>query len=376
VPSVHDAARSARYTIHHQIGLGGHAEVLLGVVRGADGFHRSVAIKRVRQELADQARFETMLIEEAHHAARLSHPNVVSVLDLERDTEGRPYLVMEHVDGVDLATLIETGPLPCPVAIFIVRELLSALGYIHDSWDQGRDDLRGLVHRDVKPRNVLLSWAGEVKLADFGVAMTVGASAHLGTAGYMSPEQARGEELDGRSDLYALGIVLWELLAFERLRVGLPGDVGATAAFDRIRPPSEYRQVPADLEAVAMRLLAHDREDRYLTAELVARDLMRCRDVPRDGRGDLVHLLEERFPRAGRRGSCSLQPELTFSSVSPSTVTASPGAPMDAPPWPSEQWAQCYASMLERARRRRQARAYGIVFALMLATAIVLLMVR
>jgi serine/threonine-protein kinase len=202
-----DAACSGRYEIQRQIGLGGHAEVLLGIARGADGFERPVAIKRVRSDLADQRRFVAMLNEEARHAALLSHPNVVSVLDLARDAEDQPYLVMEHVDGINLATLIETGPLPHPVAIFIVRELLSGLGYIHESRDLGRRRELGLVHRDVKPANVLLSWEGAVKLADFGLARMVEttlpaiANAGEGTPGYLSPEQAYRQDLDRRSEI-------------------------------------------------------------------------------------------------------------------------------------------------------------------------------
>ena len=116
------------------------------------------------------------------------------------------------------------GPAAFPVAIFIVRELLSGLGYLHEPRDQRRRGDPGLVHRDVTPRNVLLSWEDAVKLADFGLAQmlersaTVGMNARAGTPGYMSPEQARGEDLDGRSDLYAIGIVLWEFLTSQRLR--------------------------------------------------------------------------------------------------------------------------------------------------------------
>jgi len=303
-----DAAGSGRYEIQRQVGLGGNAEVLLGIARGADGFERPVAIKRVRADLADPGKLEVVLIEEALNAARLSHPNVVSVLDLARDAERRPYLVMEHVDGVDLAALVETGPLPHSIVIFIVRELLAGLGYIHEARDQGGRLEPGLVHRDVKPSNVLISWEGAVKLADFGLARMVertlpaGAHAREGTPGYLSPEQARREDLDRRSDLYAVGIVLWELLALRRLRAGLPGDSSATITFSAIRRPSEHRPVPADLEAVAMRLLAHERGKRYPIAELAARDLVRCQDASRDGRGDLVRLLDERFPRSRRQG--------------------------------------------------------------------------
>jgi serine/threonine protein kinase len=169
---------------------------------------------------------------------------------------------------------------------------------------------------------VLLSWEGAVKLADFGLARMIqrtlipGANARGGTPGYLSPEQARREDLDGRSDLYAVGIVLWELLASRRLRAGLPGDTSAKITFAAIQPPSEHRPVPADLETVAMRLLAYDPAERCPTAELAARDLVRCQDASRDGRGDLVRLLEERFPRARRPGAVEQQDSQCVSGTS------------------------------------------------------------
>ena len=374
IPPALDAARPEHYEIKHKIGAGGQAEVLLGTVRGAEGFHRPVAIKRVSSDLPGAERSVAMLIEEAHLASRLSHPNVVSVLDLDRDKAGRLCLVMEYIDGVDLGKLVETGPLPYPVVIFIVRELLSGLGYIHDL--RGRDHVRGLVHRDVSPHNVLLSRVGEVKLADFGVAralvgtMTAGSNVPVGKAGYMSPEQVDCQELDGRSDLYAVGIVLWELLARRRLRVGPAGDRTATAVFQAIPRPSEYHPgIPANLEAVALRLLAHDREERYPTAELAAHDLMRCQDVPRDGRGELARLLEERFPRSHRQGPLSPPPELGPPSPGPHTVTA-PSEPADASPapWPRQQAdGQRRGGTSDRARWRRRTLAYGVLLALALA---------
>jgi serine/threonine protein kinase len=365
-----DPTPPERYDIKHQIGTGGMADVLLGTLRGAEGFHRPVAIKRVRSDSADAGRFAARLIEEADLAALLSHPNVVSVLDLDRDTSGRLFLVMEHVDGVNLGQLIETGPLPYPVAIFIVRELLSGLGYIHEH--RGRGGARGLMHRDVTPRNVLLSWEGAVKLADFGLALPLegartGVDMAGGTPGYMSPEQAHRQALDGRSDLYAVGIVLWEILALRRLRVGAPGDLSARVVFQDIPRPSEHRQdIPADLEAVTMRLLTYDQEERYRTAELAAHDLMRCQDIPRDGRGDLVGLLDQRFPRPRRRRPSSLAEE-------PRTVSDS----MDAAPapWPKEDGDLAAMLDLDRVwrRRRRQMLALGVLLTLVLAATIALL---
>ena len=375
-----DAARPERYEIQHQIGAGGQAEVLLGTVRGAQGFHRPVAVKRVRSDLADAGRFAVTLIEEAHLTARLSHPNVISVLDFDRDRAGQLLLVMEYVDGVDLKKLVETGPLPHPVVLFIVRELLSGLGYIHELRGSGR--VHGLVHRDVTPDNVLLSREGEVKLADFGVAralvatMTAASNVPVGKAGYMSPEQVSCQELDGRSDLYAVGIVLWELLAFRRLRVGPVGDTAVQTAFQAIPRPSEYRQgIPADLEAVAMRLLAYHRDERYRTAELAAHNLVRCQDTPQDGRGELARLLDERFPRPRQRRPSSRPPELGMPSNGPLTVTEPP-APTGAPPGPGPWPGLGEGRRWRRLRWHWWALAFCVLLALILAAAIALLVAR
>jgi serine/threonine-protein kinase len=226
-----------------------------------------------------------MLIEEARLTAGLAHPNVIS--------DDRLLLVMEHVDGCDLDQLIATGPMPPPVAIFIVRELLAGLEYIH----KPRAGARGLVHRDVTPHNVLLSRDGAVKLADFGVAHRMGpvtaSIPPVGTPGYLSPEQMSGEDLDGRSDLYAAGVILWELLALRRLHTG---DEGGSVVPVIPRPSALRPDVPRDLEDVAMELLAFRREDRYQTAEEAIEDLALCQDAPLVGRNELAELLAQRFP--------------------------------------------------------------------------------
>jgi serine/threonine protein kinase len=239
---------------------------------------------------------------------------------------------------------------------------------------------RGLVHRDISPNNVLLSWEGEVKLADFGVAqmlestMTAAAHVTVGKPGYMSPEQVNRQELDGRSDLYAVGVVLWELLAHRRLRVEATGDITASAVWQTIPRPSEYRQgVPADLEAIAMRVLAYDREERYQTARLAALDLMRCQDSPRDGRGDLARLLEDRFP-CSRRQHPNSRPPAPSTSRDVCTVTEPP-VPVGAPPWPRELVdSQRLADMLDRARSRRRALTWNVLLVVLVAAAIAFLL--
>ena len=182
----------------------------------------------------------------------------------------------------------------------------------------------------------------------------------------------------GRSDLYAVGIVRWELLASRRLRAGLPGDTSATITFTAIQPPSEHRPVPADLEAVAMRLLAYFREERYPTAELAARDLVCCQDASRDGRGDLVRLLDERFPRARRPGPFPIPLEPGSQSTSRRTVTG-PWQPMGVPLAPLPEWQQDgprLAGTSDPSRQRRRWALAFVVLVLVLGTTLSLLVLR
>jgi serine/threonine protein kinase len=279
------------------------AEVFLGSTQGAEGFSRKVAIKRVLPGFSDNPSFAQMFVSEAQISAQLQHPNIVSVLDFDRDAENRLFLVMELVEGRDLDTLVQTGVLPWAVTIFVISEVLRGLGHAHDLPVGGA--IRGIVHRDVSPHNVLLSWEGAVKVSDFGIAKAKAASEATasvfikGKPAYMSPEQANGEALDGRSDLFAVGIMLWEMLVGRRLFTG--DDTRATLAavlFGQIpRPRSQRPDVPPDLEHVTMRLLERDLPARYPTAEDAIADLLNCGDAPRNGREQLVQTLHERFPQ-------------------------------------------------------------------------------
>jgi serine/threonine-protein kinase len=281
------------------------AEVFLGTVIGAEGFARPVAIKRVRASHSEEPRFATMFIEEAQIASQLSHPNVVSVLDLDRDPEGRLFLVMELVDGKDLAALCAAGRPPPSIATFVVSEILRGLGYAHEL--PHTSGVRGYVHRDVSPHNVLVSWEGAVKVSDFGIAKALEGAGGVrtrnvkGKPAYMSPEQVSTEALDGRSDLFAVGIILWELLVGSKLFAGGMRETFTRILFREVPRPSQLAAgVPADLEAVAMRLLARDREDRYPTAEGAIEALARCADNPRNGRSELVRWMAQRFPVEAR----------------------------------------------------------------------------
>ncbi|HUJ63479.1 MAG TPA: serine/threonine-protein kinase, partial [Kofleriaceae bacterium] len=210
-----------RYELLRPLARGGMAEVFLARRRAA-GVEKWLVVKRMRPERAGDARFLDLFVREARLSMSLAHQNIVPVFDFGR-IDDQVFLAMERIEGRDLgSTLARAGrPLPPLVAAFIAAECCQALDYAHRR--RGADGAPlGIVHRDVTPRNVLLSWAGEVKLTDFGIAALAGdhPSKVIGTPAYMAPEQARGETLDARADVYAVGLVLREALTGVRARRG------------------------------------------------------------------------------------------------------------------------------------------------------------
>ena len=305
--------RLGKYQLDAPLGMGGMAEVFRGHTVGAEGFERPVAIKRVLPDASRNPAFADMFISEAKLSARMQHPNVVSVLDFDRDHEGRLYLVMELVEGKDLDGIIESGRLPFSSVIYTICEVLRGLGYAHDL-PAGADGVRGLVHRDISPHNVLCSWSGAVKVSDFGIAKARAATAASasvtikGKPAYMSPEQINGSPLDGRSDLFAVGVMLWQMLTGQYLFAsGTTAETLARVLFSNVTPPRQVvPDIPADLEAVTLKLLAKAPAQRYQTAEEAIDDLLQCQHAPRDGRRELEALLISRFPhkapvRTGQR---------------------------------------------------------------------------
>jgi serine/threonine protein kinase len=324
-----------KYTIDRRLGGGGMAEVYLGHLVGAEGFSRPVAIKRVLPGYSDDPRFAEMFVKEANLSARLVHQNLVSVLDFDRDPEHGLYLVMELVRGCDLSRLMAKGALPVPVAIYLVSEILAGLGYAHHlpMNDLG---LCGLVHRDVSPQNVLLSWDGAVKVSDFGIAKAhaaLNASASVvvkGKLAYMSPEQANGQPLDGRSDLFAVGVMLWEMLTGQALFHGSTQQEALSALFVQPIPsPREVRpEIPADVAAVAMRLLQRNVAARIANADRAIEELRACRANPVDGRSRLIDLLQERVEDAPRRPTARTRAVgLSSDAPSASGAPALPASP-------------------------------------------------
>jgi eukaryotic-like serine/threonine-protein kinase len=267
---------SDRYELGDILGFGGMSEVHLARdVR----LHRDVAVKVLRADLARDPSFYLRFRREAQNAAALNHPSIVAVYDTgEAETPAGPlpYIVMEYVDGVTLRDIVHTeGPLPPRRAIEIIADACQALNFSHQN---------GIIHRDVKPANIMISTTNAVKVMDFGIARAIAdsssvtqTSAVIGTAQYLSPEQARGDPVDARSDVYSLGCVLYEILTGEP---PFTGDSPVSVAYQHVRedpiPPSERHEgISPDLDAVVLKALAKNPENRYQTAAEMRADLVR-----------------------------------------------------------------------------------------------------
>jgi eukaryotic-like serine/threonine-protein kinase len=264
------AVSGGRYRLERPLGHGGMATVYLG---HDTKLGRAVAVKVLADNLAGDNAFRERFLREARLAARLSDPNVVSVYDAGEDEDGRPYIVMEHVEGRTLADVLhERGPLPADEAVGLALQALRGLGHAHAA---------GLVHRDVKPQNLLLRSDGTLKIADFGIARAAETTALtqigtvLGTAAYLSPEQAAGEEVTSAADVYSLGAVLYELLTgrppFELESLA---DLAAKQAAGEIVPVRELApEVPPHVEDAVMRSLARNPDYRPASAADLAGEL-------------------------------------------------------------------------------------------------------
>lgn len=293
-----------RYKAFHRIGVGGYGVVYLGAMRSANGISRRVAIKRLGNILDSDDAAIQRFTDEAQLLARLDHPNIVSIIDYHTDSSGHPSLVMEYIDGCNLAQCLAKGACPPTIAVYIAAEMLRALAYLHQMPTEA--GLKGLVHRDVSPANVLLSWTGRVVLSDFGISKVmdtrgVQTGTFRGKAAYSSPEQINNRLTDGRADLFSVGVVLWEMIAGRAL-FQAENQAMTFARVLRSPVPSlrDATLVSSELDAVVTRLLKRDPATRYAAAEDVLRDLLACSEWPRSGRDELATLLAERFGRETR----------------------------------------------------------------------------
>jgi len=263
-----------RYTLHELVGRGGMAEIYRASMPGIGGFEKTVAIKKILPHLAEDDDFTSMLIDEARIIESLDHANIAQVFDLG-ELEGTYYIAMEFIHGVDLAEIIEElerrgESFPVPHLTHIASSICAGLHFAHTKTDEQGEPL-DIIHRDISPHNIRLSFAGEVKIIDFGVAKAADREAHTekgvikGKLRYMAPEQARAEELDGRADLFAAG-----LCAYKMLTGTLPfeGDtefqIYNNILEGEIRPPGRLRSgVPPELNRIVMKLLRRDPAERY-----------------------------------------------------------------------------------------------------------------
>lgn len=273
-----------KYQLRERINVGGMAEVFLADVDDGAGFDGPVALKRVLPNVARNKEFISMFLDEARLSVQLHHGGIAQVLDAGQIDDSY-FIALEHVDGKDLGAILrqcrkQKRPLSVPLACYVASKICEALHYAHNKKDPAGKPL-DLVHRDVSPSNILVSYTGDVKVTDFGLAKANGKATQTqagivkGKHGYMSPEQAKGEPLDRRSDLFSVGVCLYEMLTAQRLFKG-ESDFSTLQRVREAEVPAlstRDRRIPSDLERIVTKLLARVAGDRYATASEVVTDL-------------------------------------------------------------------------------------------------------
>ncbi len=334
-----------RYVLLDRVGTGGMAEVFRAVMPGAEGFRRTFVVKRIIGERARSPYFVEMFVREARINAVLHHPNIVQVFDFG-EVGGTYYLAMEYVRGRDVAAVarrLRHAARPCPVAVaaFIAHEVAQALGYAH-ALTAADGTALNVVHRDVSPSNIICQRAGGVKLLDFGIAQALtepeaekSERTFKGKLAYIAPERIKNQTADGRSDLFSLGVVLWELLAGRKLFRGKTElETLQNVAEMPVPAPSTIRpDVPPELDQVVARALARDPAQRYATAYELAEDLDAVLTGLRYQRRALPALLRELFGAelsSRQIPVTSLTPELLAAPFN-ETVTTATRAPSVTP---------------------------------------------
>lgn len=262
-----------KYYLLNKIALGGMAEIFRAKTVGAEGFEKELVIKRILPHFTEDEAFRSMFIDEARLAARLAHANIVQVFDFDLQ-DGMYYIAMEYVEGKDLKKIQDTARkagrrLTPGQIVWIIAESCKGLDYAHKY--KHRNEPMHIVHRDVSPHNIMVSYNGEVKIMDFGIAKAASrytktrAGTVKGKCAYMSPEQAKGVELDGRSDMFSLAVVAWELLTDKRLFAGETDfETLSNVLKCEVAPPSSLNpEVPPELDEIILKALAKEPEDRY-----------------------------------------------------------------------------------------------------------------
>ncbi len=273
-----------KYLLLERVNVGGMAEVFKSKAFGVEGFERILAIKRILPNMADDDEFINMFVDEARIAVQLSHANIVQIYELGK-FEGQYYIAMEYVAGKDLRQILDyfrkqKALLPLPAAAFLAAKICEGLDYAHRKTDPTGRPLN-VIHRDVSPQNILVSYEGAVKITDFGIAKAedraskTQAGVLKGKFGYMSPEQVRGLEIDHRSDIFALGILMYEMMTGKRLFLG----ESDFSTLEKVRnadvpPPTQHNpSISPELERVLLKSLAKERDERYQWASELHDDL-------------------------------------------------------------------------------------------------------
>jgi serine/threonine protein kinase len=296
-----------KYRLIAELGHGGMAQVFLALARGPAGFNKLAVIKQIREQLADDPEFLTMFLDEARLAARLNHPNVVQTNEVGEDGK-RYFICMEYLEGQPLNRIIqrlgrESG-LPLGVMLRILVEGLAGLHHAHELTDYDGTPLQ-VVHRDVTPHNIFVTYAGGVKMVDFGIAKALSQSTETkagvlkGKVAYMAPEQARGDKVDCRADLFSVGVIMWEALAGRRMFKGLTDVVIIQKIVNgQLQSPRTVNPaVDEKLEAICMKALAHNREERYESAAEFAAAIEQALDATGDRSSlrDAGKLIQQHF---------------------------------------------------------------------------------
>lgn len=289
-----DRRRLGKYEVLCRLSTGGMSEIYLAHQTGLAGFNKLVVLKTILPDIGGEEDFVRMFLEEARITAAFNHPNVAQVYELDTD-DGQLFMAMEFVQGCTLVEMARAcrqarEAIPLGFTLAAVRDTALALHYAHNFTDaRGRKQI--VIHRDVAEKNIMVTYEGVTKLLDFGIAKALGRSGRTsvgmvkGTSGYMSPEQIRGEPLDGRSDIFALGVVAHECLTGLRLFHGKSAEEGMMAALkEQVVPPSKWNpSVPPEIDVVVLKALQRDREARFSTA------LEFAREIDKVGHGRIWH---------------------------------------------------------------------------------------
>ena len=304
------------YQLIDRIAVGGMAEVFKAKRSGVEGFEKIVALKRILPHLSENKEFLDMFVDEAKMVAGLTHPNIVQIFDLGR-IESSYYIAMEYVHGRDLRTTIRRARdkglrMPLDLSLRVVSQVCAALEYAHRKKD-ARGRPMQIVHRDVSPQNILVTFEGNLKLADFGIAKaatkasTTDRGALRGKLLYMSPEQAWGRTIDRRSDVFSLGIVLYEMITEQKPFMGTGSEMTILEMVRKcvITPPREVNpRVPEALDRVIMKALARNPDERYQDAGQMQRGIEKIlRERPPVTARDLARFLELLYDRQEREGN-------------------------------------------------------------------------